>query len=195
MIALPMHVSPAPLFAAINHLLEQATWARAKLVPFAGHSAQIKLPFMVVAFRVSEAGTLAPAPADAVPEVVISLPATAPLLALQGKDALMRAARLEGSADFAQALSDLMRNLRWDAEEDLSRWLGDIAAHRLVSGARTLVTKQHQMALALTENLTEYFTEEQPMIARRTAIADFSATVDHLRDDAARLEKRLARLG
>lgn len=189
-----MRVLPAPAFVAINHLLEQATWARAKLVPFAGHSAQIRLPFMQFAFRITEPGTLAAAPADAVPEVVISLPATAPLLALQGKDALLRAARLEGSADFAQALSDLMRNLRWDAEEDLSRWLGDIAAHRLVGGAQAFVTKQRQMALALTENLAEYFTEEQPMIARRAAIADFSATVDHLRDDVARLEKRLNRL-
>jgi ubiquinone biosynthesis protein UbiJ len=189
-----MHAPPVPLFAAINHLLEQAAWARAKLVPFAGHSAQIKLPFMTVAFAVTEAGMLAAAPPDAAPEVVISLPAAAPLLALQGKDALMRAARLEGSADFAQALSDLMRNLRWDVEEDLSRWLGDIPAHRLISGAQALVAGQRRMALALTENLAEYFSEEQPMIARRAAIADFSVAVDRLRDDVARLEKRLSRL-
>jgi ubiquinone biosynthesis protein UbiJ len=189
-----MQALPAPLLLAINHLLGQAAWARAKLIPFAGHSAQIKLPFLAVAFCITGTGKLAASPSGAVAEVVISLPATAPLLALQGNDALLRAARLEGSADFAQALSDVIRNLRWDAEEDLSRWLGDIAAHRLVTGAQALVAKQQQMALALTENMAEYFTEEQPLIARRAAIADFSTTVDRLRDDAARLEKRLAKL-
>lgn len=189
-----MRALPAPFLVAVNHLLKQSAWARAKLIPFAGHSAQIKFPFLEVAFRITAAGDISASQPGDTPEVVISLPSTAPLLALQGNEALLRAARLEGSADFAQALSDVIRNLRWDAEEDLSHWLGDIAAHRLVSGARTLVARQHQMALALTENLAEYFTEEQPLIARRTAIADFSTTVDHLRDDVARLEKRLARL-
>lgn len=189
-----MQTLPAPLIVAVNHLLEQATWARTKLIPFAGHSAQIKLPFLAAAFRITEAGTLASSHPGDVPEVVISLPATAPLLALQGDDALMRAARLEGSADFAQALSDVIRNLRWDVEEDLSRWLGDITAHRIAGSMNAFAARQRQMALNLGENLAEYFTEEQPLIARRAAIAEFSAAVDRLRDDAARLEKRLARL-
>lgn len=189
-----MQALPAPILGAINHLLGQAPWARAKLIPFAGHSARVKLPFLSLAFHVTETGNLATPASDAVAEVIIALPATAPLLALQGNDALLRAARLEGSADFAQALSDVIRNLRWDAEEDLSRWLGDIAAHRIVTGAHALAAQQRQLALTLTENLAEYFTEEQPLIARRAAIAEFSAMVDGLRDDAARLEKRLARL-
>lgn len=189
-----MQSLPAPVIVTINHLLGQAAWARAKLIPFAGHGAQIKFPFMVAAFCITESGTITVAAPDTPPEVVISLPATAPLLALQGSDTLMRAARLEGSADFAQALNEVLRNLRWDAEEDLSRWLGDIVAHRIVSGAHLLAAEQRRIALSLEENLAEYFTEELPLIARRGAIADFSLAVDRLRDDVARLEKRLARL-
>ena len=74
----------------------------------------------------------APAP-EAELEVSISLPAAAPLLALQGKDAVMRAARIEGSAEFAETLGFVIRNLRWDAEEDLSKVVGDIAAHRIAA--------------------------------------------------------------
>lgn len=189
-----MQALPAPLIAAINHLLGQASWARAKLVPFAGHAAQIALPPFEAAFVIAEDGCIsAPAP-EAQLEVSISLPAATPLLALQGKDAVMRAARIEGSAEFAEVLGFVIRNLRWDAEEDLSKVVGDIAAHRIVSSTREIAAWQQQAARNFAENITEYFTEEQPLIARRIAIADFSADVDSLRDDVARLEKRLQQL-
>lgn len=193
-----MQTLPAPLLAAINHLLGQATWAREKLAPFTGHSARITLPPFEAAFLIGEDGYIsAPILADAAeaePEVSISLPAATPLLALQGKDAVMRAARIEGSAEFAEALGFVIRNLRWDAEEDLSKVVGDIAAHRIVGGTREFAAWQQQAAQNLAENLAEYFTEEQPLIARRTDIADFSADIDRLRDDVARLEKRVQRL-
>jgi len=185
---------PAPLLAAINHLLGQAAWAREKLMPFAGHAAQIKLPPFEAAFLIGDDGFITAPTTEAEPEVSISLPAATPLLALQGKDAVMRATRIEGSAEFAEALGFVIRNLRWDAEEDLSKIVGDIAAHRIVAGARDLAGWQRQAALNLAENLAEYFTEEQPLIARRAASADFSVEVALLRDDVARLEKRLEKL-
>ncbi len=189
-----MQALPVPLLAAINHLLGQAAWAREKLVPFAGHAAQIKLPPFEAAFLIGADGFLAvPAP-EADLEVSISLPAATPLLALQGKDAVMRAARIEGSAEFAEALGFVIRNLRWDAEEDLSRVFGDIAAHRIVAGTREFAGWQQLAAQNFAENIAEYITEEQPLIARQADIATFSSDVDRLRDDAARLEKRLQRL-
>lgn len=189
-----MQALPTPLLAAINHLLGQAAWAREKLVPFAGHAAQIKMPPFEAAFLVSTDGCLcAPLP-DAELEVSIALPAATPLLALQGKDAVMRAARIEGSAEFAEALGFVIRNLRWDAEEDLSKLVGDIAAHRIVAGTREFAGWQQQAAQNFAANLAEYFTEEQPLIARQGDIATFSGDIDRLRDDVARLEKRLQRL-
>jgi ubiquinone biosynthesis protein UbiJ len=185
---------PAPLFAAINHLLGQAAWAREKLAPFAGHAAQIKLPPFEAAFLIGADGCLLAPLSDAEVEVCISFPAAAPLLALQGKDAVMRAARIEGSAEFAEALGFVIRNLRWDAEEDLSKMVGDIAAHRIVKGTTELAAWQQQAAQNFAANLAEYFTEEQPLIARQADIAAFSSDIDRLRDDVARLEKRLLRL-
>ena len=185
---------PAPIQAAINHVLGQAAWAREKLMPFAGHAAQIKLPPFEAAFLITPDGSIAAPEAGAELEVAISLPATTPLLALQGKDAVMRAARIEGSAEFAQALGFVIRNLRWDAEEDLSTVVGDIAAHRIVTGTKEFVGWQQQAAQNLAANLAEYFTEEQPLIAKQADIAEFSSDIDRLRDDVARLEKRLQRL-
>jgi ubiquinone biosynthesis protein UbiJ len=189
-----MQALPAPLQTAINHLLGQASWAREKLAPFAGHAAQIKLPPFEAAFLIGPDGCVSAPEPDANLEVSISLPAATPLLALQGKDAVMRAARIEGSAEFAEALGFVIRNLRWDAEEDLSTIVGDIAAHRIVTGTKEFVGWQQQAAQNLAANLAEYFTEEQPLIAKQADIAEFSSDVDRLRDDVARLEKRLQRL-
>ncbi len=186
---------PAPIQAAINHVLGQAAWAREKLMPFAGHAAQIKLPPFEAAFQITPDGSITAPEADAELEVAISLPATTPLLALQGKDAVMRAARIEGSAEFAQALGFVIRNLRWDAEEDLSRLVGDVAAHRIVKGGQEFAAWQQQAAQNFAANLAEYFTEEQPLIAKQADIAAFSADIDRLRDDVARLEKRLQLIG
>ena len=185
---------PAPLLAAINHLLGQAAWAREKLAPFAGHAAQIKLPPFEAAFLIGADGCLSAPLPYAELEVSISLPGATPLLALQGKDAVMRAARIEGSAEFAEALGFVIRNLRWDAEEDLSKFVGDIAAHRIVKGTREFGAWQQQAGQNFAPNLAEYFTEEQPLIARQADISAFSGDIDRLRDDVARLEKRLQRL-
>ena len=189
-----MEALPIPLQAAVNHLLGQAPWAREKLAPFAGHSALIKLPPFEAAFLIGADGCLSTPLPDAELEVSISLPATTPLLALQGKDTVMRAARIEGSAEFAEALGFVIRNLRWDAEEDLSKLVGDIAAHRIVKSTSEFAAWQQQAARNFAANLAEYFTEEQPLIARQADIAAFSGDIDRLRDDVARLEKRLLRL-
>lgn len=189
-----MQALPAPLLTAINHLLGQAAWAREKLAPFAGHAAQIKMPPFEAAFLIGADGCIFPPAEDAELEVSISLPAATPLLALQGKDVVMRAARIEGSAEFAEALGFVIRKLRWDAEEDLSKIVGDIAAHRIVTGSREFAAWQQQAVQNFAANLAEYFTEEQPLIARQGDITTFSDDIDRLRDDVARLEKRLQRL-
>jgi ubiquinone biosynthesis protein UbiJ len=152
------------------------------------------MPPFEAAFQVIEGGLLAAASAEAVPEVSIALPATAPLLALQGNDAVMRAARIDGSVDFAEALGHVIRNLRWEVEEDLSRLIGDTAAHGVAMGARRFIAGQRKAAHNLAENVAEYLTEEAEMVARRDAIADFGDEIDRLRDDVARLEKRVQRL-
>ena len=45
-----------------------------------------------------------------------------------GTDAALRDLRIDGDADFAQAVSMLVKNLRWDVEEDLSRRISEIGS-------------------------------------------------------------------
>lgn len=187
-----------PLLRSLNHVLGQNAWATDKLKPYAGRHARLAMPPLLLDCIVAEDGRLAElveTDAGDKPDVEIALPLTAPLLALQGSDRLMGDVQITGSAEFADAFGFVLRNLRWDIEEDLSKAVGDIAAHRIVGALEALAAWQKQAAVSLAENVTDYFTEERRALMKPEDISAFTSEVDCLRDDVARLEKRLTSLG
>lgn len=178
---------------ALNHLLRDAQWALERLAPLAGKTARMTMPPFSMEFAIGADGSLAVA-ASAQPDVLIELPATAPFHILGGMDGVLRQARVTGSAEVADTLGFVLRNLRWDFEEDLSRAIGDVAAHRVAQGVRGLAAWQVNAAQRAAENLAEYLREEQGSLKGRAAVSRFAAAVDTLRDDLARLEKRIERI-
>ena len=184
-----------PALAVLNHLLASEDWARCKLVPFAGKAARLQLGSGIVFLvRISEEGLLEVADANTPPTVSIILPADSPVRALTDSASLLSAATISGSADLAETLGFLYRNLRWDIEEDLSQVVGDMVARRAVQLMGRLVRWQVASTRNFAVSVAEYLTEEAPAIARRQDIERFCAEVDALRDDLARCEKRLERV-
>ncbi|MDD5175209.1 MAG: hypothetical protein PHQ05_02135 [Sterolibacterium sp.] len=182
------------VLGALNHMLQDAAWARARLMPFAGRAARLSLPPFRLDMAVTAEGMLALVGTE-VRDVEIALPPDAPLLALRGIEAITKAACISGSAEFADALGFVLSNLRWDFEEDLSKIIGDIAAHR-IAGILTAFGAWHQQAAHnLAENFAEYLTEEQLMLVKSSIVATFSENVTQLHDDLTRLEQRIANLG
>lgn len=105
----------------------------------------------------------------------------------------MRAVDIAGNARLATEILALLRYLRWDVEEDLSRVFGDVLAHRIAGTAREFVAWQAEAGRRLAENVMEYAIEERRMVVSRAEYDDFAAAVAKLRDDLARLEQRVAR--
>jgi ubiquinone biosynthesis accessory factor UbiJ len=91
-------------------------------------------------------------------------------------------------------VSFLVRNLSWDVEEDLSRVVGDIAAHRMVGTARGFARWSRDAALRMGQGAAEYWTEESPLVASRVKVEGFARDVSEIRDAVARLEERIERL-
>lgn len=178
--------------AALNHLLKGATWARTRLIPFAGRRSRFDMPPFAFGFEIAPDGYVIPNPDPVITDVVIRLPADTPLLLPQGLDRAMALATVEGNAEFATELSFVFRNLRWDAEEDLSTLVGDIAAHRIVQGANRFVDWQQQAATHLAQNLGEYLTFENPLLVRRVELLALRDDIVRLDAELARVEKRLA---
>src|SRR5690349_148158 len=152
--------------AALNHVLAQNPWACARLAPFAGCAVALRCPpFPELRLRILDSGRVAPAGADgggneSVDEsaalTATLAPAALPLLAARDERALRQVA-IEGSAELAETVRSLFVNLSWDAEEDLSKLLGDALAHRVAQGGEAFLRWQREAATRLGENLAEYF--------------------------------------
>jgi len=180
---------------ALNHLLAAEPWAREALAPFAGQIVEIRPPFVPpLRLAILEDGLLAMA-SEGEPALRITLKPDAPAALLRGPEHFMHAVEVSGNAKLADAVMLLARNLRWDYEEDLSRVVGDVAAHRIAGTARDFAAWQADAGRRLAESLADYFTAESGLLASRAELESFAAAAARLRDDLERLEQRVRRLG
>lgn len=177
--------------AFINHLLRGASWARDELRRFSGKTARFEVMPLAFSLTVLESGEVAPAAATATPATTIRLTPGLLLRFAVRDETAWREVGIAGDTDFASAINHLVRNLRWDVEEDLSRAFGDIAAHRMAESGRTFRRWGEQALLNTGRSFAEYWTEERPLIASAHDLDDFNRAVDELRDDVARIEKRI----
>ena len=179
------------LVAPLNHALSQSDWARDRLSPYAGRSVRFEMPPLQLALTLDAIGYFAVAPAGSDVDVVITLPSNAPFLLLQGVESVMAAAHVEGNAEFATTLSFVLRNLRWDAEEDLSRLIGDIPAHRLMQHGRALIGWQQQAASHLKANVAEYLAHENTLLLTRGEFSAWRAQLDGFSSALDTIDRRI----
>jgi len=184
-------LAPA-ILAVLNHLLAEAEWARRRLRPHTGQVAELELPGGALRFRVDDQGFLCAA-ADDAPELTLSVPAGAAMAALSGSEAAMKQVRIAGNAEFGEALGFVLRHLQWDAEADLARLVGDVAAARLHRGFKDILAWQRQTLERASANLRDYLVVERPTLVATGELDEFAEALGRLRDDLARLEKRIAK--
>lgn len=183
---------PHPGILALNHLLEAEAWARDKLKPYAGQCVEFRSPPLpALRLAILDTGLLGSAAEDAATNLVVTIGAGALPAFLRGEDALLREIGIEGNADLAGTVQYLFRHLRWDVAEDLSKLFGDALAERMVTEGRRFAAWNRESTEKLAQNFAEYWTEEQPLLARPAEVRRFLAEADQLRDDLARLEKRV----
>jgi ubiquinone biosynthesis accessory factor UbiJ len=192
--ALPQRGLSAPAVASINHLLAQEAWARATLMRHAGKTACIDTGHLQLRMRVARDGMLEAADADDTPAVTIHVKLSDLPLILQNRDRAFSYVRIDGDAEFANTISQLSKGLRWDAEHDLERLFGPIAANRLAGGARGAVEGAANAGRRLAENVAEFLLEERRVLVRPNSVEDFTGDVSRLRDDVERAARRIARL-
>lgn len=186
---------------ALNHLLRQNAWARQRLQPHAGATVRLVATPWRVDLRISPLGFLttdtAPAATDAslpAPDLTLSLPLAAlPRAALSG-EALASHAELAGRAELAEAIGVLLRELRWDLEDDLAPWLGDVAAHRLAQAAAHLRDHLRDASARLQGAVREFVQHEGDAVVPKTTAASRQRELMSLQRDVDALARRVDRL-
>jgi ubiquinone biosynthesis accessory factor UbiJ len=180
--------------APLNHLLRANGWARDALKPHAGKTVTFRCLPLVTRLTVLDSGEVTPATTDAVAAVTLTLTPGLMLRVAAKDENAWRDVIIDGDTAFAGVIHHLWQHLRWDAEEDLSKVVGDVVAHRIAGSGRTLQRWAQASGDNLAHSFAEYWTEEQPLIAAKADVTRFNADIDRLRDDCARLEKRIALL-
>ena len=193
-----MAAMPSPFDALVgaplNHLLRANHWARESLKPYSGKTVSVRCPPFSASLRIIDSGEVTPVAAGATPDATLSVTPGLLLRMATRDDTAWRDIAIEGDTAIAGAVHHLWRHLRWDAEEDLSRVFGDIAAHRITGTAQAMGQWARMSGENLVRSFTEYWTEERRTVAATNDLRSFATEVDLLRDDLARLEKRISRL-
>lgn len=182
------------LTRVLNHLINQNSWAKAQLQPYGGKTVRFDIPPLSATLTILENGGLALAGESAMPDASVTMPAPVAFRLLTGDEGASTLTTLEGDTELAAALAKVLRGMSWEFEEDLSKVIGDIPAHQLAQIGRKVTGEIRSQSLNLAQMLSEYWQEEQPMIAKKRHVDTFNREVDGLRGDAERLQKRIEKL-
>lgn len=126
----------------LNHVLMQEPEAQARLARQKGRVVRLQWRDFSMQLAATPAGLWELAPA-ATPDLLLTVTDTSPLdLAQNALKGDKPGVRIEGDVQFAGEVNWLIEHVRWDAEEDLSRFIGDAPAHTIANIGRG-------MALAL----------------------------------------------
>lgn len=124
----------------LNHVLMQEKQAQDRLLRQKGRVVHVQAGLFKMHLAVTPAGLLDRALPSAKPDLTLSLATESPLTAFQAVLAGQAPpVKIEGDVQLAAELGWLAENLRWDAEEDLSRLIGDAPAHALADAGRRLL--------------------------------------------------------
>jgi ubiquinone biosynthesis protein UbiJ len=187
-----------PLAAVLNRNVAQSAKAQALVAQLEGRSLALvadATPFAVT-LRIEAARIVLAERASAADAELSGTPLALLSLAGAGGERSLRAGsvRIAGDAEIAQKFRELLRHAQPDAEEELARLVGDVAAHQFAGFARGLLAWGKRASDTLSTSVAEYLQEEGRDVPTRTELDEFLRDVDTLRNDVERLEARLQRV-
>lgn len=177
---------------ALNHLLQQNPEIRHAMQAHRHRQVCLQWPLERVTAQIDEHGYWQAGTGDA--EVTLHFLPTALLKPMQGLRPGVGDVTIHGDQALGMALLPLLAELRYWPNADIGRLFGDAAAGEALRQQQRL--QQHAAALrdSLAGQIRDYTWEADAPVINRRQFAPWSAAVDTLRDDVARLEARLRRL-
>jgi len=101
---------------------------------------------------------------------------------------------IHGDAHLAQRLKTLLAGIEIDWEEQLSHWVGDLAAHQIARAVQGARARAEDSLRRLGRQLGDYLQHEQQTLPTASEVRAFVDEVDAVRNDVERLAARIERL-
>src|SRR5690349_952055 len=189
------------LEAALNRALALDPETRAALAPLDGRSVELAVESPPLALRVTVAGErLQVGPVDAAREADLGIRATlggllSQLPIFRSDDAPpVGRMRVSGDADLARRLQRLAERFDPDWQQPFASVFGDVVGVQVANAMAAGLRHARAAGRDFAAVAAEYVTEESRDVVARAELDAFHDDVDTLRDDAARLAARVARL-
>ena len=198
MLPLPPVFSPDALTAQVlNALLRREPWAAERLSRHAGKSLRFNVGSLRVGYSIEATGMLRRCDPAVAPDVSLTIDArhlaSVPGILRSGDvSAITEKLHVQGDAALATLVSELARDLRWDAEEDMAAIFGDVLGPGMLRGGRLAAGFLQSSLRRLGANLAEFAGEEGQMVATRDAMESFRADTEAMRRRLDALERRVA---
>ncbi len=101
---------------------------------------------------------------------------------------------ISGDTEVGEAMRDILQKMDIDWEEHVSHYTGDIVAHKMSVGLKSILAFGKQTASTLADNVKDYLHEEARAFPSQKQAESFYKDIAKLRNDVERADARLEHL-
>ena len=172
----------------LNHLLLQNDWMQSKLIDHKNKILAIEISGLKNIFIVEENGQLRSLNESKKIDCIIKLTINDFInQVVNNKNGKIS---IEGDMELANQVTQVLKNIKWDIEEDLSKYIGDIPAVHTTKFLKKVFNSSQRNMFNLTSSLIEYWQEESPILAKKRNVEIFNSKVDKIVEDVERIDVR-----
>jgi ubiquinone biosynthesis protein UbiJ len=173
----------------INHLLSQNDWMQTLLIDHQHKVIAIEISRLKIIFKVNERGLLQALDESEEFDCIIKLTLNDFINQLVNNN--NGNISIEGDLDLANQVSQVLKKVEWDVEEDLSKYIGDIPAIHSTKILKKVVTNSKKNIVNIASTLLEYWQEENQILTKKTDVENFNSEVDKIVEDTERFEAKM----
>jgi ubiquinone biosynthesis protein UbiJ len=98
---------------------------------------------------------------------------------------------IKGDIELANKISQILKKIEWDIEEDLAKYIGDVPAIQTTKILKKIKNTGKKNLQDLTGSLVEFWQEENQILAKKRDVEKLNNNIDIIVEDTERLEARI----
>jgi ubiquinone biosynthesis protein UbiJ len=176
----------------LDHLLSQNDWMQTKLIDHKNKVVVIEISSIKLILKIDEKGLLHSLNETKEFDCIIKLTVNDFINQLINKN--NGNISIKGDLELANQVSQVLKRIEWDVEEDLSQYIGDIPAIQATKVLKKIVTNSQKNISNISGALLEYWQEENKILTKKRDVEIFNSEVDKIVEDTERLEAKIKKI-